>query len=57
VKHITSIAIDFDGYAYAGNCRTQRLGRLDKFDLYQIQSSAPISGARLPLTFKLTNVT
>jgi len=27
------IAIDFDGYAYAGNCRTQRLGRLDKFDL------------------------
>jgi MoaA/NifB/PqqE/SkfB family radical SAM enzyme len=27
------IAISFDGYAYAGNCRTQRLGRLGTFDL------------------------
>jgi len=35
---INGIAIDFDGYAYAGNCRTRRIGRIDKFDLL----SAPI---------------
>jgi len=27
------IAINFDGYAYAGNCRTQQLGRIGTFDL------------------------
>lgn len=27
------IAVDFDGYAYGANCRTKRLGRIDKFEL------------------------
>ena len=27
------ISIDFDGYAYAGNCGAQQLGRIDTFDL------------------------
>jgi len=27
------IAVDYNGYAYAGNCRIKQLGRLDKFEL------------------------
>lgn len=27
------VTVNFDGYAYAGNCRVQRLGRIDEFEL------------------------
>lgn len=29
----SGIAIHFDGYAYAGNCRIEKLGRIDQFEL------------------------
>jgi hypothetical protein len=27
------ITINFDGFAYAGNCRVQKLGRIDQFEI------------------------
>lgn len=29
----SGITINFDGYAYAGNCRIERLGRIDQFEI------------------------
>ncbi len=55
----TGITINFDGFAYAGNCRVQRLGRIDQFEILQQPIVCPRkwckTAADIPLDKKLTS--
>lgn len=48
------ITINFDGNAYASNCRSFRMGRIDKFDLYDNPVTCPRRWCKTAVDIPLT---